>query len=234
MGYLNNNTITIDAILTKKGRELLAAGSKDFNITQFALGDDEVDYGLWNVNHPLGTNFYGALIENLPLVEAIPDETQALKHKLVTLPKTTTRIPVITVGNASVSLLAGGDSAVISPNTSNFQGGNSTFGYTAILSDSTVANISVTKALANPGTLPTSPTMMGSDADKQSVAVAGFEFQITALPQVLRDAEATVVITGNETGGSTTINIKVKKEVAATAVKKQDISFVPENRSSYR
>ena len=234
MGYLNNNTITIDAILTKKGRELLAAGSKDFNITQFALGDDEIDYSLWNVNHPLGSNFYGALIENLPLVEAIPDETQALKHKLVTLPKSTTRIPVITVGNSSISLLAGGDSSIISPNTSNFQGGNSTFGYTAILSDSTVANISVTKQLANPGSLPTAPTMMGSNADKQSVAVAGFEFQITALPQVLRDKEATVDIIGNETGGRTTIRINVKKEVAATAVQKQDISFVPENRSSYR
>ena len=50
MGYLNNSTITVDAILTKKGRELLAAGSSDFNITQFALGDDEVDFGLWNIN----------------------------------------------------------------------------------------------------------------------------------------------------------------------------------------
>ena len=72
MGYLNNSTITVDAILTKKGRELLAAGSSDFNITQFALGDDEVDYGLWNINHPLGSSYYGVLIENMPLVEAIP------------------------------------------------------------------------------------------------------------------------------------------------------------------
>ena len=235
MGYLNNNTITVDAILTKKGRELLAAGSSDFNITQFALGDDEVDYGLWNVNHPLGSSYYGALIENLPLVEAIPDETQALKHKLVTLPKSTTRIPVITVGNASINLLAGGDSSIISPNTSNFQGGKATFGYTAILSDSTVADISVTKQLSNPGNLPTAPTLLGSNADKQSVAVAGFEFQVTALPQVLSDKEATINIIANETGGSTTINVKVKKEVAATAVRKEDIGFREENRgNSYR
>ncbi len=48
MGYLNNSVITVDAILTKKGRELLAQGRGNFNITQFALSDDEVDYDLWN------------------------------------------------------------------------------------------------------------------------------------------------------------------------------------------
>ena len=44
MGYLNNQVITVDAILTNKGRELLAKGNGDFNITQFALSDDEIDY----------------------------------------------------------------------------------------------------------------------------------------------------------------------------------------------
>ena len=37
MGYLDKTTITVDAILTKKGRELLAKGSEFFNITQFYL-----------------------------------------------------------------------------------------------------------------------------------------------------------------------------------------------------
>ena len=46
MGYLDKTTITVDAILTKKGRELLAQGSEFFNITQFALADDEIDYNL--------------------------------------------------------------------------------------------------------------------------------------------------------------------------------------------
>lgn len=217
MGYLNNSTITVDAILTKKGRELLAAGSSDFNITQFALGDDEVDYGLWNINHPLGSNYYGILIENMPLVEAIPDETQALKHKLVTLPKQTTRIPVITVGNTSVTLLAAGDSTIITPNTSNFQGGNSTLGYTAILSDSSVADITVTQPLQNPGTLPTAPTFIGNSADAQSVAVAGFAFNIIAKPAVLQDKSTNVTIVANETGGSVTVNVTVKQETSATA-----------------
>ena len=46
MGYLDNTSITVDAILTNKGRELLAQGGTSFNITQFALGDDEIDYTL--------------------------------------------------------------------------------------------------------------------------------------------------------------------------------------------
>ena len=58
MGYLNNSTITVDAILTKKGRELLARGQNDFKITQFAVADDEIDYDLWNPAHPLGTDYY--------------------------------------------------------------------------------------------------------------------------------------------------------------------------------
>jgi hypothetical protein len=80
----------------------------------------------------------------MPVTEAVPDETQALKYKLITLPKQTTNIPVVNVGNTSIILNAPGDSAVIAPNTSNFQGGNANLGYTAILSDSTVADLQVT------------------------------------------------------------------------------------------
>ena len=95
MGYLDNTTITVDAILTKKGRELLAKGRNQFNITQFALADDEIDYDLWNPSHPGGTDYYGAVIENMPITEAVPDESQSLKYKLITLPAGTTQIPYI-------------------------------------------------------------------------------------------------------------------------------------------
>tara|TARA_Y100000310_G_scaffold312587_1_gene360037 strand:- start:457 stop:1107 length:651 start_codon:yes stop_codon:yes gene_type:complete len=215
MGYLDNSSVTVDAILTIKGRELLARGANAFNITQFAVGDDEVDYGLWNVNHPLGTDYYGVIIENMPLTEAIPDETQALKYKLVTLPKQTTQIPVVTVGNTSITLLAPGDSSIISPNTSNLNGGNGTFGYTAILGNSDVATITVTKPLQN-SVLPTAPRFIGDNEDAQSVAVAGFEFQISAKTQMIEDKTTTITIIGNETGGSTTINLIVKKVTTNT------------------
>lgn len=215
MGYLDNTSVTIDAILTLKGRELLAKGGTAFNITQFAVGDDEVDYSLWNPDHPLGTAYYGTIIENMPITEAIPDETQALKYKLITLPKQTTNIPIVTVGNTAILLIANGDSSIISPNTSNFQGGNSNLGYTAILSDSTVADIQVTRALQN-SVLPTTPRFIGDNQDAQSVAAAGFEFKIIAKTQMIEDKTATITVIGNETGGSVTINLTVKKATTAT------------------
>jgi len=215
MGYLNNSSVTVDAILTLKGRELLAKGGDAFKITQFAVGDDEVDYTLYNPDHPLGTNFYGTIIENMPITEAIPDETQALKYKLVTLPKQTTNIPVVSVGNNSITLPGPGTSAIISPNTANLQGGNTNLGYTAILSDSTVADLSVTRALQN-SVLPTVPRFIGDNEDAQSIAVAGFTFRISAKTLLVESKTATITIIGNETGGSTTINLTVDKASTAT------------------
>ena len=210
MGYLDNSTVTVDAILTKKGRELLAKGRSNFNITQFAVADDEIDYDLWNPDHPLGTSYYGVIIENMPIVEAVPDETQMLKYKLITLPKKTTKIPVVTVGNSAITLVAEGDNAIITPNTSNFTGGNATLGYTAILSNSDIADIRVAPGgqLQN-SVLPTAPKFIGDNEDAQSIAVAGRSFQISAKRQIT-DQTATITIIGNETGGSTTITLRVK------------------------
>jgi len=78
MGYLNNTVITVDAILTKKGREALARNDGSFRITQFALSDDEIDYTLYNPNHPSGSAFYGEAIEGMPLLEAFPDDQQIM------------------------------------------------------------------------------------------------------------------------------------------------------------
>src|SRR5690242_2551977 len=140
MGYLNSDTITVDAILTKKGRELLAKGS-GFTITQFAVADDEVDYTLWTTSHPLGTNYYGSIIENMPLVEASADETQTMRYKLVTLPRGTKQIPIISIGVGSIELTAGqGNAFPIRPSTSQGLNGPG-FGYTAVLYDSTAATL---------------------------------------------------------------------------------------------
>ena len=83
MGYLDNSSRTLDAILTKKGREILSSGG-DFNVTKFALGDDEVDYALWDTTHTQGTEFYGAVIDNLPALEPFNDPSEIMKYKLVT------------------------------------------------------------------------------------------------------------------------------------------------------
>lgn len=215
MGLLNNSTITVDAILTKKGRELLARGRNEFNITQFALADDEVDYDLYNTEHPLGTSYYGAAIENMPLVEALPDETQMLKYKLVTLPKGTARIPVVSVAQTTIELQAG-QTTIISPDTVNFNGGNRQFGYTAILSDSDVASIVATKSAINQN-VASVPQFIGDSEAAQSVTVSGLQFEVRAKNQLVSDKTATILIIGNETGGRTTINLTVKKIQVATA-----------------
>jgi hypothetical protein len=137
MGYLNNSTVTVDAILTKKGRELLARNNGSFQITQFALSDDEIDYTLYNPNHPSGSAFYGEAIEAMPVLEAFPDETQIMKYKLVTLPRGTAKLPIINIGYSSISLRQG-SSLAITPQTLNYLGASSTFessGYVAVIGD---------------------------------------------------------------------------------------------------
>ena len=126
MEYLNNSVVTVDAILTKKGRELLARNDGSFQITQFAMADDEVDYTLYNPDHPSGSAFYGQAIENMPLLEAFPDETQIMKYKLVTLPRGTSKLPVVNLGYNSITLKQGA-SLVITPQTLNYLGAVSTF-----------------------------------------------------------------------------------------------------------
>ena len=68
MGFLDNTSISVDAILTKVGRRRLSQGT--FNITRFALSDEEIDYKLYDVTHPNGSDSYGAVIENMNLIEA--------------------------------------------------------------------------------------------------------------------------------------------------------------------
>lgn len=142
MGYLDNSIVTVDAILTKKGRELLARGDGSFKITQFALADDEIDYTLYNPLHPSGSALYGEAIENMPLLEAFPDETQIMKYKLVTLPRGTSKLPILDLGFSAITLKQGA-SVAITPQTLNYQGATSTFeasGYTATIADVRVLN----------------------------------------------------------------------------------------------
>ncbi len=137
MGYLNNSVVTVDAILTKKGRELLARGDGSFKITQFALSDDEIDYTLYNTTHPSGSAFYGEAIENMPLLEAFPDENQIMKYKLSTLPRGTSKLPLLEAGYSAIRIKQGA-SLAITPQTLNYLGATTTFeagGYTATIAD---------------------------------------------------------------------------------------------------
>ena len=125
MGYLDNSSITVDAILTKRGRELLSRNDGSFKITQFALGDDEIDYSLFNESHPNGTQYSAEAIENMPLIEAIPNGAHSMNSKLITLARNSTAIPYITHGEGTgVSIAQGGDK-LVSPSTSNLGAGAS-------------------------------------------------------------------------------------------------------------
>ena len=216
MGYLDNTSVTVDAILTNKGRELLAKGDGSFNITQFALADDEIDYDLWNPNHSLGSDYYGIVIENMPLTEALPDETQAMKSRLLTLDNnTTTRIPTVQVDKQSITLNTG-QAAVIQATTFGMNMANSTFGYSAILSDSSVALI--TPAAGQEITSNILPTVPSISANAEATSIASLSkgaFRIVG-KQLSKDKTATITLIGNETGGSTTVSITVKAANLAT------------------
>ena len=137
MGYLNNAIITVDAILTTKGREALASNDGSFQITQFALADDEIDYTLYNPSHPSGSAYYGEAIVNQPLLEAFPLESQIMKYKLSTLPRGTSKMPILNLGYAAITLQQGAQLA-ITPQTLNYLGSDQTFetsGYTATIAD---------------------------------------------------------------------------------------------------
>jgi len=204
MGYLNNATITVDAVLTKKGRELLARGRTGFNITQFAVADDEIDYTLYTTSHPLGTAYYGSIIEAMPVLEAIPDETQSLRFKLVTLPRGTKEIPFISLPVSSITLTYGvGTPFSITPTTS--QGFNGPgFGYTAILYDSDAAVLSGTGLT---GTV-TTPLFIGDTMSANSVVVQGTSFTLS--PKDVRSQRTTkLTLIGNQTGAAVNVPVVV-------------------------
>lgn len=191
MGYLDNTSVTVDAILTKKGREYLASGRGNFEITQFALGDDEVDYTLWNTAHSLGSDYYGEIIENMPVLEAITDENFALRYKLLTLDKSETSVPIFSVTPASINLpqrsvLPTGAGSVIFTIS-----GTRQQQYTVTLLDDRLGTINV-------------------------ITANTFEFVATPtlVPQTTQSTK--IIVVGNTTGGRVDINVTVTPNVTST------------------
>jgi len=104
MGILDNDTVIVDAILTKKGRQKLAQG-QPLGITQYAFGDTGVDYTLYNSSHPSGSDSYGSAITNLPMLEAVPDENVFLRYKLYGQgERNVQNFAYITVENTSITI----------------------------------------------------------------------------------------------------------------------------------
>ncbi len=219
MGYLNNQVITVDAILTKKGRELLAKNDGSFRITQFALADDEIDYTLYNPTHPSGSTYYGQAIENLPLLEAFPIETQIMKYKLATLPRGTAKLPVLDLGYSAITLKQGA-SLALTPQTLNFLGNNQTFetsGYSTTISDvrllSTFNGIGINTDAAQAAN--TATTTLGTNVSK-TVIGSQINLRATTINTLFgtnTSLASTLTIVGLDSGARLTIPLTITKTI---------------------
>ena len=205
MGYLDNSVITVDAILTKVGRERLAAGDGSFKITKFALSDDEIDYSLYNTNHPSGSAYYGEAIENMPMLEAFVNGSQDVKYKLITLPKGQDVLPQITIDYPALEVTPGTQGTSFTPKTVNYLGTQLyESGYTVTLEDSRYITLSVTRG----GSRSTQPNASGT-----SMTVVGLSFTLTAPSSAatLNTAIRTnVIISGNDSGRQITVPVTLK------------------------
>ena len=219
MGYLNNTVVTVDSILTTKGRQLLAQNDGSFRITQFALADDEIDYTLYNPTHPSGSAYYGEALINMPLLEAFPNETQVMKYKLTTLPRGTAKLPILAI--PSNVILKQGQSQVITPQTLNYFGAN-TFeqsGYTFTISDvrltSTFEGVGINTPNAqtlNTATITTgttvSKTVIGTSLNIRGTTVNAI-FPTNAVAGTI--LQATLNIVGRDSGATSTIPFQLTK-----------------------
>ena len=89
MAFLDNSgDIILDAVLTDTGRLRLAQGDGSFKISKFALGDDEVNYSLYNKDHASGSAYYDLEVLQTPILEAFTNNSSNLKTKLVTMSRT--------------------------------------------------------------------------------------------------------------------------------------------------
>jgi hypothetical protein len=216
MAILNPSYVTVDAVLTKKGRELLARNDGSFQITQFALADDEIDYTLYNPIHPSGSAFYGEAIEATPINEAFPDESQIMRYKLVTLPRGTSKLPVISLGYNTI-ILKQGASLTITPQTLNYLGATSTFesnGYVVgindirLLSTFNGAGVSGTQSASNLNT--TSGTVLSKSEVGTSFTLIGTTID-TLFGNNATSLTTTITVLGRDSGARITIPLIIQK-----------------------
>ena len=207
MAYLDNNVLTVNAVLTKKGREILAK-TGGLNITAFALADDEIDYTQFNPNHPLGSAYYDIAIRNTPVMEPITDESQLMKYKLVTLNDGVTAVPTINLNIASINVPRDFTGEIlISPSTNPTY--NVTLGYTAILANKNVGTLVVTETNSINSSTATIPTFAGDLASNTSQAVVSNKFRFIPNASLSKTTTTNITVIGNESGGNTSINVTV-------------------------
>ena len=206
MGYLDNSSITVDAVLTKKGREILKNGG-NLNITSFTMSDTGVDYTLWNPDHPSGSAFYGEAIENLPQLEASVHAEYNLRNRLISLNQNTIAIPAIQLsgldgkGLNTVTLEEGKLSVNIGIDLVGFTSTNTTIqtnAYYAVITDPSIIKGSGTAVSNLSGT----SRQFLQEQDIPNAEQRDFDgsFTISALQQDTVGKQTNVYIVHKETG----------------------------------
>jgi len=216
MSYLSSTSVVVDAILTKKGRELLSRNDGSFRITQFSLADDEIDYTLYNPTHPSGSAFYGEAIEAMPIIQAYPNDMEIMKYKLITLPRGTAKIPVLDLGYSAITIKQGA-SLAITPQTLNYLGATSTFeqsGYVATIGDvRTMSSFNGVGINTPEATSLNSTTTIGTNVSK---TVIGTTINLTAttvntLFGSSTSLYTTLVVVGRDSGARISIPVTIIK-----------------------
>ena len=207
MAYLDNQTVTVNAVLTQKGRELLAQNG-NLNITSFGLADDEIDYTLYQPNHPNGSAFYDIALRNTPVFEPLTDETQVMKYKLVTLNQGVTSIPVVSISQNNI-VVASSYTGEIIINPSTNPSYDLQTGYTAILGNKTVGTLIVQQTNAVNSVSSTIPSFVGNINTTSAQVVVGNTFRFVPNSSLGKTTTTNLTIVGNESGASLSIEVTV-------------------------
>ena len=164
MAFLDSTTAVIDAILTRKGRELLAKNDGSFQITKFAFGDDEINYQLYDATKATNQD---ADILSLPVLEPISNENVALLYRLITLPQGTLKIATLSV-TPTVGTVDYGDNFTFTVTTTN---GADLQGYAATSRDPDIARLSIDVTNTNEGVGTFTATTGGNAGGKSGTTI---------------------------------------------------------------
>jgi len=185
MGYSDKTAQTVTATFTKRGREILANAisgvSGDYIITKFALGDDEIDYGLWDETQQ--NNLEGRMIDNMPLLEGFINQQEIMNSFLVDPPPMPASPPVLSGLDSLIILDGFGDVSQIAPITDNFSWVNPATGLTEYTEDyEFILGLDNLADMYQPWLPPIANFMMtvtdGGDPDPDTPPSANFNVQI--------------------------------------------------------
>ena len=152
----------------------------------------------------------------MPIIEAFPDDTQIMRYKLVTLPRGTSRLPVISLGYNSITLKQGA-SLTITPQTLNYLGATSTFeanGYIATISDirllSAFQGTGITTNVNTTDLNTTSGAVLSKSTIGTSFTLTGTTIN-TLYGTSLTTLTTTITVIGRDSGARITIPINIQK-----------------------